>query len=140
MIILDTDHCSVLFDGRTAKHGVLTSRLKESFQEIALPIVAIEEQLRGFLAYIHRERDVIKQVWPYSRMAAMLRAFSGLSILDFTQEAASLMLALKKKRVKVGAQDLKIASIALSTESLLLSANLRDYEQVPGLHVENWLT
>lgn len=139
MIILDTDHCSVLFDKRTAQHATLTSRLKESFQEIALPIVAIEEQLRGFLAYIHSERDLIKQVWPYSRMANVLRAFSAMTILDFSQEAAELTREFRKQRIKVGTQDLKIASIALSTESLLLSANLRDFGQVPGLHVENWL-
>jgi hypothetical protein len=36
-------------------------------------------------------------------------------------------------------QDLKIAAIALTHDSLLLSANLRDFEQVPGLQVEDWL-
>ncbi len=35
--------------------------------------------------------------------------------------------------------DLKIASIALSNGALLLSANLRDFEQVPHLRVEDWL-
>ena len=36
--------------------------------------------------------------------------------------------------------DLKIACIALVHNALLLSANLRDFQQVPGLRVENWLT
>jgi predicted nucleic acid-binding protein len=35
--------------------------------------------------------------------------------------------------------DLKIASIALVRDATLLSANLRDFEQVPGLHVEDWI-
>lgn len=35
--------------------------------------------------------------------------------------------------------DLKIASIALTQDALLVTANLRDFEQVPGLRVENWL-
>jgi predicted nucleic acid-binding protein len=34
---------------------------------------------------------------------------------------------------------LKIASIALEADAVLLSANLRDFERVPGLRVENWL-
>jgi predicted nucleic acid-binding protein len=34
---------------------------------------------------------------------------------------------------------LKIGSIALEAGALLLSANLRDFENVPGLRVENWL-
>jgi tRNA(fMet)-specific endonuclease VapC len=35
--------------------------------------------------------------------------------------------------------DLKIAAIALSHEALLLSRNLRDFNSVPDLRVENWL-
>jgi tRNA(fMet)-specific endonuclease VapC len=34
---------------------------------------------------------------------------------------------------------LKIAAIAIANDALLLSANLRDFEQVPGLRVEDWL-
>lgn len=35
--------------------------------------------------------------------------------------------------------DLKIASIAISHDAMLLSRNLRDFRKVPGLNVENWL-
>ena len=34
---------------------------------------------------------------------------------------------------------LKIAATALVNNALLLSANQRDFERVPGLRVENWL-
>jgi tRNA(fMet)-specific endonuclease VapC len=34
---------------------------------------------------------------------------------------------------------LKIASIALANDALLLTANRRDFEKVPGLQLENWL-
>jgi predicted nucleic acid-binding protein len=39
----------------------------------------------------------------------------------------------------IGTLDLKIASIALEHAAMLLSANARDFEQVPGLRVEDWL-
>lgn len=35
--------------------------------------------------------------------------------------------------------DLKIAAVALVNQALLLSANRRDFELVPGLRVEDWL-
>ncbi len=35
--------------------------------------------------------------------------------------------------------DLRIAAIALTNNALLLSADLDDFERVPGLKVENWL-
>jgi tRNA(fMet)-specific endonuclease VapC len=35
--------------------------------------------------------------------------------------------------------DLKIASIALAHDATLLTRNTRDFAQVPGLRIENWL-
>jgi predicted nucleic acid-binding protein len=35
--------------------------------------------------------------------------------------------------------DLKIAAIAFMHSATLLSGNLRDFQQVAGLHVEDWL-
>ena len=32
-----------------------------------------------------------------------------------------------------------IAAIALANNALLLTANRRDYERIPGLRFENWL-
>jgi len=43
------------------------------------------------------------------------------------------------QRIRIGTMDLKIASIALVNDALLVTANQRDFEQVPGLRVENWL-
>jgi predicted nucleic acid-binding protein len=34
--------------------------------------------------------------------------------------------------------DLKIAAIALATDELLISANLRDFRKIPGFSVEDW--
>ncbi len=36
--------------------------------------------------------------------------------------------------------DLKIAAITLNHDAILLSRNLKDFEQVPGLKVEDWLS
>jgi len=42
--------------------------------------------------------------------------------------------------LQIGTSDLKIASIALTHGATLLSANARDFSQVPGLRVEDWLS
>jgi tRNA(fMet)-specific endonuclease VapC len=41
--------------------------------------------------------------------------------------------------MRIGAMDLKIACIALVHGALVLSANLQDFQKVPGLRVENWM-
>ena len=40
--------------------------------------------------------------------------------------------------IRIGAMDLKIASIALANNATLLSRNLKDFGKVPDLKVEDW--
>ena len=65
--------------------------------------------------------------------------FSQWQVLPVTPTAANECQHLRKQGVRIGSQDLKIAAIALWNDTLLLSANLRDFRKVPGLRVENWL-
>ncbi|NJN13673.1 MAG: type II toxin-antitoxin system VapC family toxin, partial [Richelia sp. RM2_1_2] len=37
-----------------------------------------------------------------------------------------------------GTQDLRISSIVLSCDGILLTRNLQDFEKVPGLKIQNW--
>lgn len=59
-------------------------------------------------------------------------------MLDFDEPAAAQFGQLRRARIRLGSMDLKIAAIALSQEALLLSRNLRDFQRVPGLRVEDW--
>jgi tRNA(fMet)-specific endonuclease VapC len=57
----------------------------------------------------------------------------------FDEHAADQLDLLRAAKFRLGTMDLKIAAIAFINQALLLSANCRDFEQVPGLRVENWL-
>ncbi len=46
---------------------------------------------------------------------------------------------LRKLLRRVGTMDLKIAAICLVHDATLITRNLADFGQVPGLRVENWL-
>jgi tRNA(fMet)-specific endonuclease VapC len=59
--------------------------------------------------------------------------------MAFDERAAAEFARLRKAKVRIGSMDLKIASNAPVHDALLLSANLRDFEKVPGLRVEDWL-
>lgn len=139
MILLDTDHFSVLTDGRHALHAQLTARLAAAEDTLALPVVSVEEQLRGWLAQVRRLTDVHKQVFPYDRILRLLETLAEWNLVRWGVPAADEFVRLRKLRIRIGTQDLKIAAIALANDALLLSANLRDFEQVPGLRVEDWL-
>jgi tRNA(fMet)-specific endonuclease VapC len=59
--------------------------------------------------------------------------------VGWNKPAADALGQFRARRIRIGTQDLKIAAIALANDALLLSANLRDFEQVPILRVEDWL-
>jgi tRNA(fMet)-specific endonuclease VapC len=139
MILVDTDHLSVLTEPREVRRGRLLDRIDAADDIVLLPVVSVEEQLRGWLAQVRRERDVHRQIVPYLRLVKLFEFLRGWQILPWTEPAADTFSRLRSLRVRIGTQDLKIASIALVNDALLLSANLRDFEQVPGLRVEDWL-
>jgi tRNA(fMet)-specific endonuclease VapC len=104
-----------------------------------IPIVGIEEQLRGWLAQIHRVNDPERQLTPYLRLKKVFTLLREWPILEWNERAIQQYSGLRWLRNRIGTQDLKIACVALANDALLLSANLRDFEQVPGLRVEDWL-
>lgn len=140
MILLDTDHVTVLAIPADSRHKVLRRRLSLAFDEVCgLTIVSVEEQLRGWLAEVNRHRDVRRQIPAYQRLSQLVKFLNNWLIVDLDDRSAAIFDDLRRQRLRIGTQDLKIASIALVQDALLLSANLRDFRQVPGLHVENWL-
>jgi tRNA(fMet)-specific endonuclease VapC len=62
----------------------------------------------------------------------------GLTILTFPEPAIRRYEQLKSSRLNVGKKDLRIAAIALEHGGIVVTRNLRDFQRVPGLTVENW--
>ncbi len=139
MILLDTDHLSVFSDERDPRHVPLNNRLEAAVEQVACSIVSVEEMLRGWLAIIHRLRDVHRQVPHYSRLGQIFNVLSDWEIVPFDVRAADRFANLRRQRIRIGSMDLKIASIALVNDALLVTANVRDFSPVPELRCENWL-
>jgi tRNA(fMet)-specific endonuclease VapC len=140
MILLDTDHLSVLKYPESSQRTRLEGRLAASSdRDIATTIVNAEEQMRGWLAEINRLRAIHQQIPAYERLLKLLEFLSEIPVIPFDVHAADEFDRFRGMKVRIGSMDLKIACIALIRNALLLSANLRDFQQVPGLRVENWL-
>jgi tRNA(fMet)-specific endonuclease VapC len=139
MILLDTDHLSVFMDERDSRHELLNRRMGAAEERIASTIVSVEEVLRGWLALIHRLRNVHRQIPAYVRLGQLFAVLSDWEIVQFDERAADRFTDLRRQRIRIGTMDLKIAAIALINEARLLTGNSRDFSLVPGLRCENWL-
>jgi tRNA(fMet)-specific endonuclease VapC len=109
--ILDTDCVSLFQNG----HPIVSRRIAATSPEnLAVTIITFEEQ-------VHRRFNVIRQAdsldrlgIAYSRLQATYNYFLSINLLAFTQEAANCYAQLLRQKVRIGTQDLRIASIAIS--------------------------
>lgn len=141
MILLDTDHITVLRYVDDPRSLRLKNRLRIAIEtdDVATTIITVEEQMRGWLTRLHAERNIRQQIFWYEKLFSLLGFFQSWNIALIDDSSVRQFLKLRDQRIRIGTQDLKIASIALARDALLLSANLRDFTKVPGLRVEDWL-
>ena len=106
-------------------------------REIGTTVVSIEEQMRGWMASIAKEKLPHRQIAPYRELAGLFEFFRGFKIALYDETAADLFTGFASIHIK--ATDRKIAAISLACNALLLTANKRDFEKIPGLRFENWM-
>ncbi|MCD9187926.1 MAG: type II toxin-antitoxin system VapC family toxin [Pyrinomonadaceae bacterium] len=139
MIILDTDCLSLLERKGSAESYRLSAKLSEfSPEEIAVTIITFEEQMRGWMAFIAKANSIEKQISAYRKLEKFLETYKFIPIVQFDEKDGEIFQDLKSRKIKVGTMDLKIASIAISHNALLISRNLSDYDRIPNLRVQDW--
>jgi tRNA(fMet)-specific endonuclease VapC len=134
LYVFDTDHLSLY--GRN--HSVLIDRLQQQSVVLTSTAINVEEQVRGRLAQISEAKHGDALANSYRWLSETVKLLSEFEILQFTVEAQFIYRELKLQRIRVGTQDLRIASIVLANQGILLSRNARDFDRVPNLIVENW--
>lgn len=79
-----------------------------------------------------------------SELELMASEYSGLPILPYDQEAASLHAKVKAGLDQAGTPmpetDGQIAAIADAHGLVLVTRNEADFRRYPGLRIENWFT
>jgi tRNA(fMet)-specific endonuclease VapC len=140
VIVLDTDHMVVLKYSTGPQFASLKARMTASpDQEFVTTCVTVEEQLRGWAALLNRTRERQRQVAAYHEHNKLIDYFAYWQRLEYDEQSADLFDQFRGQGIRIGTMDLRIASICIANNATLLSANIRDYQQVPGLRVEDWL-
>ncbi|MDA0807699.1 MAG: type II toxin-antitoxin system VapC family toxin [Planctomycetota bacterium] len=138
MILLDTDHISLLEWGDNESSSVLRTRLAASDDpEISTTIISYEEQMRGWMAVLSKAQTTESQVHAYQRLADHLENYRLIPVQPFDKSSAEVFTNLRRDRIRIGTMDLRIASIAIANKAILLIRNSADFGKVPGLRFEN---
>jgi len=137
MKILDTDTLTRLFAGR---HPVVERQQAET-DEIAITIISRIETLQGRFAMLLKAADGSQlrraQHWLDQTVNQLATIQKVIPIDDAAADEFDRLRQNRKLR-KIGRADLLIAAITLANRATLVSRNLKDFRQVPGLQVENW--
>lgn len=131
---LDTDHLTLLEN----RHGPLLVRLiARPAGEVGISVVVAEEALRGRLARTARARTGPERILLYGRLLETIEQLHQLPLIPFDQSVEGQFQYLPALGLRIGAQDLKIAAIALANNLTLLTRNRRDFGRVPGLALDD---
>ena len=105
---------------------------------IAVSVVTVEESLRGRLAILARHSAGEARERAYAKLMETVRFFGSIQVVLFDARCEQQYQALRSQRVRIGAQDLRIAATALAHGLTLATRNRRDFARVPGLSIEDW--
>lgn len=130
MILLDTNICIYIIN---AKPAAVLQRFKQyRMGDIGLCSVVAAELAFG----------VAKSGSVRNRQALEM-FLAPLAILPFDEPAfwayGDLRAEIERRGTPNGSLNIMIAAHALSQQATLITNNTREFAQVPGLHVENWV-
>jgi len=106
-----------------------------------VPVVAVEEQMRGRLAQVRAaesRRDRPGMLRAYRWLGETASFFADLTIVHFDASALERFDALRPIHRTTGVQDLKIAAIALARGATLVTPNTAHFQGITGLALEDW--
>jgi len=129
--LLDTDICIYLIKKRPPE--VLEQFRQHSPQDVATSIITLFEL----------EYGVEKSQNPQRSKDALAKFFLPLNLINLDRssaiEAAIIRAQLEKKGMPIGPYDLLIAGLARSRDMTLVTNNIKEFERVGSLHLENWV-
>ncbi len=130
--LLDTNICIYI-----AKHTPLAVRERfeqHAASELAMSVVTLGELRFGAEKSQARERAMAS----VAQLAGLIEVF-GLP-LAAGEHYGQIRATLQQRGQPVGNNDLWLAAHARAEGWILVTNNMREFERVPGLQVENWVT
>ena len=128
--MLDTNIC--IYVQQNKKPNVL-KKFKENFSQLGISVITYAELLVGV------EKSECKE----KNAESLEKLVKYLEITPFdvnaAKEYANIRAKLEKSGNRIGDNDMLIAANAKAENAILVTNNVREFERVDGLIVENWI-
>jgi tRNA(fMet)-specific endonuclease VapC len=133
--VMDTDTLTHFQEGHPA---VCTRFLQQPAGSVAITVLSVEEQLSGWYTQVRQAKRNERLAWAYRRLTETVRFLARMEVLTYDENAMLRFEQLRKQKIKIGRTDLRIAAAVLEYGATLVTENVRDFKQVPGLRIGSW--
>jgi tRNA(fMet)-specific endonuclease VapC len=139
LLLLDTDHISLALRGNPKIVDRLQNLRRSQW---AVSVISIQEIFNGWIGSLNDPRYKDQQVELYTRLWKSNEFFQRAQVLNFDTSADTTYKQLLQKHSHLNKRrlekDVKIASVAIANQAILVTRNQRDFVLVPGLQIEDW--
>ena len=101
--------------------------------DLCISSITYEELIHG----IYRSSDPVKN------LTNLQKILLGIDILSFDDRAAHaagrIHAELERAGTPIGGYDILIAGHAKSSDAILVTNNMREFQRIPGLRLEDWI-
>ena len=141
MTVFDTDIVTLLTYGKTDKLKARIETVPDD-EVLAVTVITLMQILGPRYDSIHKAANADEMRRAIEGFRSSKEVLDGFRVLYHTDDSyrrfEELTKAKKGKKKKKDRADMMIASIVLVNDALLVTRNVKDYEGIAGLRVENW--
>lgn len=130
MYLLDTN---ILSDLVRRPQGVIAERIAAQGEAAVSTSIIVAAELRYGAERRGSER-LARQLESILRLLPVLALDGGADV-----QYGRLRASLERRGLPIGGNDMLIAAHALALDATLVTDNLREFERIDGLPIENWL-
>lgn len=135
LYVLDTDILSLAM---RADSRVMARIMEHDTDQLAITVITVEEQIRGWYDQLRRAKDDETLARAYRRLGETIEAVTDLRVLPFEVTTIQRFRRLEQLKLGVRTMDLRIAATVIAHGGILVTRNRGDFEHVPGLVIEDW--
>jgi tRNA(fMet)-specific endonuclease VapC len=137
LYVFDTDHLSL----SQRCDPVVGNRLlnfDDDENTLVTTAINLQEQISGRFEQIQRAKTPVALVRAYQLFSQTIDYFKPWQFLDYDDRAEQHFQSARKSGIRIGTMDLRIASICIVNDAILVTRNRKDFQQVPDLKFEDW--
>ena len=101
-------------------------------------VISVEEQFLGWYTRVQRAKLATEIAWLYRNIVDVVEFAAMLGAVSYSELAIQRYELLRTTFRRLGKNDLRIAAIALEEGMKVITRNMSDFAQIPGLQIEDW--